>query len=345
LLFIFNSGTLNHTLLLLGVEFTFSPNLLFFVYNCGISFLSIFFGKEAKRMNSFLWSRHFPWYVPLVFGLSILGCNQVPKAARGSPEYSYSEAKRAVAEVKYEKAISLAGDVQTKFPDSDYAGKARILRIVLFAGLSEGYKNIADAYISGFEKSIRNPGLLRSTAFDYYRKQKTEALGLYETASYFLKNFSEKTSYDLDCEFPKKDVTDNTRLNEIRQGNILDSDQRRVAEEDELQNGVIRSLAAFVGASGDRAKARKLLASGPRPLDHAEFLVILGRTFMDNQKLFGRSALNDTQNFRQFYQKASECTNLALKILKQKPNKGLQIQADQLEAEIKALEKKGTTIS
>jgi hypothetical protein len=128
-------------------------------------------------------------------------------------------------------------------------------------------------------------------------------------------------------------------------GNILDSDQRRVAEEDELQNGVIRTLAAFAGASGDRAKARKLLASGPRPLDHAEFLVILGRTFMDNQKLFGRSALNDTQSYRQFYQKASECTNLALKILKQKPNKELQIQADQLEAEIKALEKKGTTIS
>ena len=74
-------------------------------------------------------------------------------------------------------------------------------------------------------------------------------------------------------------------------------------------------------------------------------MVILGRTLLDNQKLFGRSVLNDTQNFRQFYQKASECTNLALKILKEKPNKELQIQADQLKAEIKALEKKGSTIS
>jgi len=66
---------------------------------------------------------------------------------------------------------------------------------------------------------------------------------------------------------------------------------------------------------------------------------------MDNEKLFGRSALYDTQSFRQFYPKASESTNLALKILKQKPNKELQIQADQLGAEIKALEKKGTTVS
>ena len=32
-------------------------------------------------MNSFLSKRHFPWCVPLVFVVAILGCNQAPKAA------------------------------------------------------------------------------------------------------------------------------------------------------------------------------------------------------------------------------------------------------------------------
>jgi len=63
-------------------------------------------------------------FVGLVLTISCGGGK--PQISKNSAEYAYSQAKEAMAEVKYEKAISLTNDVQQKFPDSEYAAKARI---------------------------------------------------------------------------------------------------------------------------------------------------------------------------------------------------------------------------
>ena len=264
-----------------------------------------------------------------------------PQLSKNSPEYLYSQAKEAVAEVKYEKAISLTNDVQQKFPDSEYATKARVLRVVLLAGLSSAYRDMAEAYLEGFDKPGGNSGKLRSTAFDYYRKQKNAALGLSEASDYFLKDTSATKSYVLECDFPARDVAHNKRLDEVKEGNLLDGEQRRAAEEHEVWDGMINTLSFFVGAAGDRPKAKKLLESGTKTMDRPEFIVRLGRTLLDNQKVFGRPALNDVQLFRQFYDKAVECSELSQKLLKENPSPEVQTMADNLKGELEAMEKKG----
>jgi len=264
-----------------------------------------------------------------------------PQFSKNSPEYLYSQAKEAVAEVKYEKAISLTNDVQQKFPDSEYATKARVLRVVLLAGLSSAYRDMAEAYLEGFDKPGGNSGKLRSTAFDYYRKQKNAALGLSEASDYFLKDTSATKSYVLECDFPARDVAHNKRLDEVKEGNLLDGEQRRAAEEHEVWDGMINTLSFFVGAAGDRPKAKKLLESGTKTMDRPEFIVRLGRTLLDNQKVFGRPALNDVQLFRQFYDKAVECSELSQKLLKESPSPEVQTMADNLKGELEAMEKKG----
>jgi hypothetical protein len=292
---------------------------------------------------SFLSRRSLSANLMLLSLIASLSCNEKPRAVRGSAEWQYGEAKKAMSEIKYEKAISLTGEILNRFPNTEYADKARILRIILLSGLSEGYEKIAQAHIEGFEKSIKNAGAFRSAAFDYYRKQKSVALGFYQACDFFLKNYSEQTPYVLDCDFPSQDLTPNRRLDEVRSGNRLDSEQLRAAEEDELRNGVITSLTGFLGAGGDRARARKLLEGGSHPLNHAEFMVMLGRTLLEDQKLFGRGVLNEIQNYRQFYQKTMECADLALKILKDKPDKEVQTRVEQLKGELEAQEKKGKT--
>jgi hypothetical protein len=273
--------------------------------------------------------------------LAFLACSEKPKVSKETPEYHFSEAKKAMAEIKYEKAIALTGEILTKYSDSDYALKARILRTILMSGLSEGYKSMSDAYVDGYEKATKNPGAFRSAAFDYFRKQKSAALALYESSDYYLKEYSEKTPYVLDCDFPSRDVTMNRDLDNLRSGRPLDSEQLKVAEEMELQNQVLLTLTRFVGAKEDRAQARKLLESGPLTLNFAEFMVIMARTMLDNQKVFARMALNDPTNFRQFFQKAKQFSELAQKLLKEKPDKEIQGQADRIKMEIEALEKKG----
>ena len=271
-----------------------------------------------------------------------MGCGGgKPQVSKNSAEYVYLQAKEAMAEVKYEKAISLTSDVLQKFPDSEYATKARILRVVLLAGLSSAYRDMAEAYLEGFEKPGGNSGKLRSTAFDYYRKQKNAALGLIESADYFLKDTSGAKAYVLECDFPSREVAYNKKLDEVKDGGLLDGEQRHAAEEHEVWDGMLTTVSFFVGAAGDRPKARKLLESGTKTMDRPEFIVRLGRTLLDNQKVFGRPALNDVQLFRQFYDKALECSELSQKLLKDNPSADVQTMADNLKGELEALEKKG----
>ncbi len=291
-------------------------------------------------MKSFLHRRSVLVTTLVLLILACLACSQEPKVNKETAEYHYAEAKKAMAEMKYEKAISLTSEILSQFAKSDYADRARILRMILMAGLSEGYRSMAEAYISGFEKSTKNAGTFRSNAFDYYRKQKSAALGVYEDSDYFQKNFSENTPYILDCDFPTRDVTVNRGLNDIASGKMIVPDLLKVTEETELTNKVILALTDFVGAGEDRAKARGQLATGPKTLDHAEFMLSLGRTLLDNQKLFGRMALNDPQTFNQFFQKCKEFSELTQKILKEKPNKEVQGRANRLKMEIIAIEKK-----
>jgi hypothetical protein len=284
---------------------------------------------------------------PFRLSLGLLGlmlatsCGSGKQLSKNSPEYLYSQAKEAVAEVKYEKAISLTNDVQQKFPDSEYATKARILRVVLLAGMSSAYRDMAEAYLEGFDKPGGNSGRLRSTAFDYYRKEKNAALGLSEASDYFLKDTSATKTYVLECDFPSREVAHNKRLDEVKEGNLLDGEQRRAAEEHEVWDGMLSTLSFFVGAAGDRPKAKKLLESGTKTMDRPEFIVRLGRTLLDNQKVFGRSALNDVQLFRQFYEKALQCSELSQKLLKDSPSAEVQPMADNLKGELEAMEKKG----
>ena len=92
----------------------------------------------------------------------------------------------------------------------------------------------------------------------------------------------------LECDFPSREVAHNKRLEEVKEGNLLDGEQRRAAEEHEVWDGMLSTLSFFVGAAGDRPKAKKLLESGTKTMDRPEFIVRLGRTLLDNQKVFGR---------------------------------------------------------
>ena len=264
-----------------------------------------------------------------------------PKLMRNTPEFAYNEAKEAMSAIKIEKAISLTNEVMTKYPNSVQAQRARILRIVLLTGLGHGYGDLADAYITGFEKGGKNAGQLRSTAFDFYRKKKNAVLGFNDACDYMIQNYSDKADYVLECDFPSKEAPMNRMIEEVKKGNLLDTDQLKIAEEQELREGVLVSLATFLGAENDRNKARKLLEEGSRPLDPAEFFVRAGRMFLDDQKLFSRKTLNEIQYYRLFFQKAQECLTLAQKILKDKPNKETQTAADQLKADLETVEKKG----
>lgn len=284
----------------------------------------------------------YSWYPFLCFLLFLplfAGCGGPQKPANPA-EGRYADVEKAISEVKFEKALSLTGEIQSKFSDSEYADKARVLKTVLMAGMATGYRNMSDVYMEGLEKSAKKPTSFRTTAFDYYRKQKSLALGLFELTDYYVKNQSDSKPLILACKFPSQDPVTSRTFEQLRRGFPISSEQQTATEENELKTAVLQSLTKFVGAGDDRAKARKDLEGGSLTLNSAEFITLLGQNLLENQKIFARTALNDPPNFLAFYKKAKECSDLAQTMLKAKPDKHVQQESDKLKADLDALQKK-----
>lgn len=270
--------------------------------------------------------------------LAAAGCSQEPQVDTNTPEYLFSEVHKAVADGRLEKALDSSGALQTKFPKSEQAAKARLLNIVLLVGQSDGYRNIADAYLAGMEADPEQYGTLRSTAFNYHRKRKSVALALYQACDRFLKRHSAESTYALESSWPVDDSEQGPdQLEEVRSGNLLDSEQQEEVEVVELPKGVARTLARFVGLEEDLAQARTTLEQGSVDLVPSGVLLMVAQCILDNQKLFGREGLSEVKNYSIFLHQADKSLNMALASLEEHPDEAIQTGADELKAEIDKL--------
>ena len=270
--------------------------------------------------------------------LAAAGCSQESQVDRNTPEYLFSEVKKAVADGRYEKALDSSGTLQTRFPKSEQAAKARLLNIVLLAGQSDGFRNIADAYLAGMEADPEQYGKLRSMAFNYHRKRKSVALILYQACDRFLERHSPESTYALESSWPVDDSEQGPdQLEEVRSGTMLDSEQQEEVEVVELPKGIARTLARFLDSGEDLAQARATLDEGSVELVPSRALLTVAQCILDNQKLFGREGLSEVKNYSIFLHQADKALNLTLASLQEHPDEAIQTSADQLKAEIDAL--------
>lgn len=270
--------------------------------------------------------------------LAAAGCSQGPQVDTNTPEYLFSEVQKAVADGRFEKALDSSGALQTKFPKSEQAAKARLLNIVLLVGQSDGYRSIADAYLAGMEADPEQYGTLRSTAFNFHRKRKSVALALYQACDRFLNRHKPESTYALESSWPVDDSEQGPdQLEEVRSGKLLDSEQQEEVEVVELPKGVARTLARFVGSEQDLAQARATLEQGAVDLVPSGVLVTLTQCLLDNQKLFGREGLSEVKNYSIFLHQADKSLHLAYASLQEHPDEAIQAGADELKAEIDKL--------
>ena len=273
-----------------------------------------------------------------VLCLTAAGCSQQPQVDTNTPEYLFSQVKNSIADSRYDKAIDWITDLQAQFPKSEQAEKARLLKIIILAGMSDGYRNIAAAYLSGMEAAPERYGKLRSTAFNYHRKRKSVALSLYQACDRFLKRHSPESAYALESSWPADaSAPSSEQLDQVKIGRLLDSEEQQQVEAVEVPMGVGRTLATFLGAEEDQALARKTLEQGSVDLVPSQLLLTVAQCLLDNQKLFGREGLSEFKNYSLFLREAAESLNLALATLQDRPDEAIQAKAEQLKEEIQAM--------
>jgi hypothetical protein len=160
------------------------------------------------------------------------------------------------------------------------------------------------------------------------------ALGLAETAHQLLEGGKVSKELILQAPYPSVEgpleVTD---LAHVREGGWIEPDHQDSAAVDSLNKGVEDTLAEAV--SGDRSKARSLLASGSTTINGLDFTLFLGNQLVAAAGFFDRRHGQDPLKLRTVCEEGFEAVKTADALLKETPDKDKEKQVKKLEDQIK----------
>lgn len=256
------------------------------------------------------------------------------------PAGDYLDAKDMFKRNRFDRTLQFTDGLATASPPTKFTERARVLRVVVYAGQFKSAKALADAYEKGAEQTKNSHfkaeyERLRHDNLQYAAKA---ALGLAETAHQLatLGAFPKETL--LEAPFPAiegpLEVKD---LERVKEGGWIEPDQQESAATDSMNKGMDDALAAAV--SGDRAKARTALASGSTKLDGVDFALFFGNELVEGASVFDRKHIRDSQKLKTVCAEADEVTQAALALLKDNPDKDKEKAVKKLQDRCKTMTK------
>ncbi|MHB8653840.1 MAG: hypothetical protein ACYDA9_08175 [Terriglobia bacterium] len=283
------------------------------------------------------YSRGFHSFACLTFALIFLsGCEPTIQRPAG-PAGEYSDATDLFEKGKFGQAIQFSEGLANDSPSTPYTDRARVLRIVIFSGQIKAYKDLADAYSSGWEKT-KDPqfrsefGAQRQNNLQYGVEA---ALNLDQVAGQLTKGGTLPKDLTLEAPYPAAEgPTVVAQLNRVRDGGGIPSGEQDAAAIDAQRKGIDDTLGEIVG--GDRATARSVLKAGPVKLDSFKFAIFLTKQLENGAGMFDKKHMHDPEKYRRLYGEADEAAKAALAALGDKPDKEKAKEVKKLQEDIKA---------
>lgn len=252
----------------------------------------------------------------------------------------YDQAKDAFKSGDLDRALDLTDDLAISSSSSEYAGRARMLRAVIYAGEMKSAKELAEAYAKGADKS-KNPRFqteYRHLRGDNLQAAAKAALNVAETAHQIAPNGKIPGELTLEASFPATEgPTQVKELALVVEGGWLEPDQQQTAAAAALRKGVDDALADAV--SGDRAKARDALSGGSVKLTGTAAALFLAHELAAGAVVFDRHHGRDPQRLLTLCDEGDQTVEAALAGLKQSPNKDQEKAAAKLQAKFTDLRK------
>jgi hypothetical protein len=276
--------------------------------------------------------------VPLVLLISLaltLSCSPPIQRPIG-PAADYQDAKDMFKRNRFDRALEFTDGLASASPPTKYTERARVLRVVVYTGQVKSYKELAEAYTKGTDKTENRQfraeyGRLRH---DTMQDGMRAALGLAETAHQLLRGGKVSKELTLEAPYPSVEgpleVAD---LAQVRQGGWIDSDHQDSAAVDSLNKGIDDALAEAV--SGDRSKARNDLLSGSTKISGLDFTLFLLNQLLEGASFFDRMHGSDPEKLRAVCNEADKAAKAGEDLLKETPDKDKEQQLKKLEDQIK----------
>ncbi len=207
------------------------------------------------------------------------GCGSGPPPIKpGSPAFFWAVARESYRTGDMLKAQSTLRELSQG--DNEFAARARILHLVVSAGVMKGLGDLANAYQSGSEVT---PTGFRSQAANLRGMAASAAMEF--TQAVFEAQAAHMTLTALSFGFPPGNTAPPIELEKISCGTQLSDAERETLERAMLERGVVLALTRALGET-DSMKAKARFQGAEAPVEKNTFLFGMAKLLYEGSDLF-----------------------------------------------------------
>jgi hypothetical protein len=240
--------------------------------------------------------------VLLVALLSLTSCSFAPSGPQpGTPAFYWQAAKETFSARDYVKAADHLSRVAKT--DNEFTLRAVSWQLVLSAGLSKAYIDLAEEFEKGAKANTVRPMPLRRLMSNYRTTAEQRAMEFGQAFIQFEKILKEQ-NVALEFPFPAADAAEIQELKQIESGSVLPEATMVAVERKMIGRSVAQAACAAVGAAGDTAKAQALFQAGSVQVPREVFILAMANNLYDLARLFSRTKLDKGDRLELFSNEA-----------------------------------------
>lgn len=264
----------------------------------------------------------------VVMTLGASGCSSGPSSPKpGSPAFFWAVARESYRTGDLVKTNSTL--LELAKGQNEFSARAAIWHLVLSAGLSQGYKDLADAYDSGARTNLTSPLRFRNEACALRSLAANTALEFTQVVHDLVENPSAKLP--LSFAYPSGSVAIPEGIRRVSSGIWLSDAERESVQNAMLQRGVLRTVSRAVGSPGDPARALAVFQSPPVEIAREALLLQMAGLLYEESDLFGPQRM-DRPNRRLLM-----CSEALRALRSLPPNDGSKTLAAQIQETVKKI--------
>ena len=264
----------------------------------------------------------------LIAALMAASCATGPAAPeKGTPAFYWQAAKENYVAGDYVQTADHLEQIARK--KSEFTERALPWRLVLLAGLTRGYMDVAQQFELGSRANKQSPAPLRKAMLDHRSFASRYSLLFAESFEEF-----EKTNppEELTLAFtapPKGTLNPIMPLGQAAQGRMISETDLANAQLADLQKSVVFIATRAVGAEGDTAKTREMLKDSAAKTPKKTFYLAMAMSLYEQSELHGPAKLDMPDRQKFFLEHASDALkgmedSKVVKELKAKIDKALK---------------------
>jgi len=239
----------------------------------------------------------------VALGIIAAGCSSGPKPPQpGTPAFFLASAKSTYSAGDFVKTSDNLSQIAN---DAEFGARTEASSILISAGLSKGFADLAENYEYGGRANRNNPTPFRRQVTQYRNLAGAAAMQTTQALHHFM-DANKVDPIVLEFRYPTGSAAEPVQLQRVAKGVMPPDGEMESLQKAMLQRGVLLITARAVAGSNDTAKALELFKAGEVKVPRATFLLALGKALLDEADLYTPRKLDQPERLKVVCEHAAE---------------------------------------